>query len=583
MAETTASATITLDMQNMDNSNKMGSNDALINAINKLNANIEKTNSKTFNNSNGSVGEDKKAKDYEKALIQRQKAEDKKAKDYEKALIQRQKAEDKALAQQNKFNKEYEKTLLQKQKAEDKALAESERLIQRKQKVEDKALNKKFDEISKNYDENMKKLTTTIGYGLGALGVIGNATAQYAKASNALIGADLYNKPLREAQQTIGRNTAINTGAGNIIGGLLGAPLGPAGIVTGSLIGGNISDYFSSKFGAQTELEANVNKRQQVLSGLTSYRPSYNRDKDIFGEDFALSNLSAREGVSLNSTGTRGVTGAGADNLSQQISNKTGKIYTSDQIQQLGSVMSGLFAHSGLNTNTKKQTEILQKMLDNSSAYGIDPTQYAQQVYQRQQFMGGSVNSAMNFTNMGLQQGWTYANAIQNLERAPVMQRLTSTMALSMVGFKGTYEDLFKKGGIAQLEKKAGNLKDPYNFNAMVLQNAGIDLWALKAGASKEEAQVNNTKALEENKKALESLTTVLMGANADGKPIAMGTGSQFFNTEGGIVNRPMDHKKSGNGFHINYTETIGMLQQVIIYATKAIQDYASQQNKVTH
>lgn len=384
--------------------------------------------------------------------------------------------------------------------------------------------------------QNMK----TFGFAFGEiLATLTNNVGQYAKASNVMIGSNLFNAPLLEAQKKIQERSALVSGSSELIGGTIGSLVGalpifggPLGSVVGSIIGtnvaNNVASYFNDKFARQTTLEANIEKQQQVIAGFTkqnlinTINPDTNNSLKttqdfadllkIKGMQTALSFQAAQQGVLLNTTGTQSINASGAATLAKEITAKTGNIYTPEQSQQFGSIVSGLFAHSGVSENGKKQTDLLQKILDNASKYGIDPAQYTQQLYQRQQFMGGSVENAMQFANMGVVQGWTYANAVQQLERAPVMQRLTGNIALQAIGFKGTYEDLFKPGGIEQLEKKAGNLRDPYNFNAMLLQNSGFDLWGLKSGASPGQAQENNTRALMDNIKALQDLTSVIMG-----------------------------------------------------------------------
>lgn len=404
--------------------------------------------------------------------------------------------------------------------------------------------------------------------------------AQYLKASNALIGANLYDRPLKEAEKKIQENTAENKGIADIVGGAIGGTTGALasfgnpivaaiGAHFGATTANQVADLFSSRYAAYTTRDANIEKQQQVISGFTKQnlidftnpetKSKLKVTEDFAnlvktkGMDYALSFQAAQQGILLNTTGTQSITGMGATNLAKEITSRTGEIYNLEQLQQFSSVMSGLFSHSGLSKNSDKQVTILQQILDNASRYGVDPMQYTQQIYQRQQFMGGSTESAMKFVNMGVAQGWNYANTMQQLERAPVSQRLASTFALQMVGFKGSYEDLFKPGGIEQLEQKAGNLRDPLNLKAMVLQGAGIDLWSLKSGSSPVEAQNNNTKAIEK-------LTNVLLEKV---KPMSYkDTMSNFFgnhNKEFQINSVEQMHKMMPNTKSLNFVPEVAI------------------------
>lgn len=504
MASTNANGVITLDIQGSEQSQSHGNAiDNLINALNKFTERVDRINPTN-------------AKDDSLSRI------------FEKILLGQEK-QSWANSASSRWNLDHKESLFEN------SLIKSNKYF----------MNDFNNAINEYNESQMKSAQNLKRFGSAMIDITGNLigdASQYIKASNALIGATPYDVGLRKAQKEIQENTAINKGIADTAGGLIGGGIGalaglgnPLAIAAGSYLGAksaeSVADIFSSQYEGKRTVQSQIEQQQKNIAGITQQKlidfinPETNEKfkttqafADIAnqkGMSSALAYQAAQQGVLLNTTGTQSISGAGSINLAREISDRTEKIYNSDQMQQLGSVMSGVFAHSGLTDNSKKQADILQKILDNSAKYGVDPIQYAQQIYQRQQFMGGSPEDAMKFANMGVVQGWTYANTIQNMERAPVSQRLATTFALQMVGYNGTYEDLFKEGGIDKLEKKAGNLKDPYNFNAMVLQGAGLDLWSLKSGASSKEAQDENTKALMDNAQALENLTNAILGKSS--------------------------------------------------------------------
>jgi len=612
MAETTAHASIDINLSGSPISDNLGNLDKLVNAIENLDKRIstlskERSNIVTQQSRVGltdaqwkkataqrdeqsvEMQSKKFANEYASAireLSQRHKkvmkSEDDLWKEYENNNIAQEKALNRKSLQQIK---DREKDIDTEIKLEKQLAKKNESINKEKEKIEIQKfkeirdyINAKEKQDEKDFDKNQRiqgkyrggdgnsPISGVINSAiLGTMvGGIASGIAQYAKASNVLIGANLYDRQLREAQESIQRNTVVKSGLGSVIGGAIGGIAGSlilpgvgtvGGIGVGAYAGNKISSIFSSKENAYTNLEANIVRQQQTLSRLTGDKlvdytnldsgntfkatKTFSDMARTHGMDYAMSYASAQHGALLNTTGTAGIGVNLSSQLAKSVSDEFGKNLMPDQLQTISSSLSGLFAHSPMANNIIEMNKYIRDMSNNAKRLGVNPADYIQQVYARQQYMGGSINSAMGFTDMALNQGWRYANTITQMQQAPIMQRLAGTMALKMAGYSGDYNDALRNPSI--INKLAGNKTDPYNLKGAILQNAGFDLWGLSSGSGNNRSMDKNTTSIDKLTEAMNTLNMTLLNAtstNLNGM-YAMGQATSQ-QTQSAILNNPL-------------------------------------------